>query len=55
MPNDRVRIADTVAGGDGMLPGKFKVILQRDAENEPYYDVHKSSGGGSSGGGGRPP
>jgi hypothetical protein len=52
VPADRVRVADTVAGGDGMLPGKIKVILQRDAENEPYYDVHESSSSSSTGGSG---
>jgi hypothetical protein len=53
VPNDRVRVADTVPGGDGMLPGKIKVVLQRDMENEAFYDVHESTGGGggSSGGG----
>jgi hypothetical protein len=35
---DRVRIADTTPGGDGMVPGKIKVILQRDYANKPYYE-----------------
>jgi hypothetical protein len=53
VPSERVRIADAAPGGDGMLSGKIKVILQRDMENQPYYDVHESSstgGGGGSGG-----
>lgn len=50
--NDRVRIADTVPGGDGMLPGKIKVILQRDAENQPFYEVHEGTSSSSNSGGG---
>jgi hypothetical protein len=52
VPNDRVRIADAAPGGDGMLPGRIKVILQRDAENEPYYEVHEGGSGGAGGTGG---
>jgi hypothetical protein len=51
VPNDRVRIADATPGGDGMLPGKIKVILQRDTENKPYYEIHESSSGGTNTGG----
>jgi hypothetical protein len=51
VPNDRVRIADTVPGGDGMALGKIKVILQRDLDNLPYYDVSEGSGQGTNSGG----
>jgi hypothetical protein len=54
VPNDRVRIADAVPGGDGMLPGRIKVVLQRDTDNQAFYEMHEGTAtpsGSSSGGG----
>jgi hypothetical protein len=61
--NDHVRIADAAPGGDGMIPGKVKIVIQRDYENKPYFedsdkkknynsggDAGMSSGGGGGGG-----
>jgi hypothetical protein len=53
VPNDRVRIADAVPGGDGMLPSRIKVVLQRDTDNQAFYEIHEGTAtpsGSSSGG-----